>query len=145
MLIKLVAVGKLRDRFIADRCAEYARRLGAYAKFDCIELPDSDPVGEGRAILREIERERDAWPVALSEEGMEFTTSAMAGKLAALDRKALFIIGGPFGLVPEVKNRCRLVWSLSRLTFPHEIARLLFYEQLYRMLNFNHGGSYHHS
>ena len=144
MLIKIIAVGKLKDRFLADRCAEFTRRIGAYAKIECVELPDSDPAGEGRAILRELQRERDACAIALGEEGTEFTTVEMARRLAALDRKAVFVVGGPFGLAPEVKSACTMLWSLSKLTFTHEIARLLLCEQLYRMLNFNHGGSYHH-
>ena len=64
--------------------------------------------------------------------------------MAQRDSKVCFLIGGPFGLAQEIRDTVHLKWSLSPLTFPHELARLLFYEQLYRVLNFNNGGSYHH-
>ena len=80
----------------------------------------------------------------LSEEGKLLTTGAFASYISAADRKIVFVIGGPFGLTPEVKARATLLWSLSPLTFTHELARLLLCEQLYRALNFNAGGSYHH-
>ena len=78
------------------------------------------------------------------EEGKLFTTAQFAQKISAIDRKMVFVIGGPFGLAPEVKERADLLWSLSPLTFTHEMARFLLCEQLYRALNLNAGGSYHH-
>ena len=144
MLLKVVAVGRLRERSFAERCDEYRKRLNAYAKLQIVEVADSDVAGEGTAILRELDRERQAEVVALSEEGKEFSTAEFAAHLAAADGKIVFVIGGPFGLAPEVKKRARFVWSLSRLTFTHEMARMLLLEQLYRCCNLNAGGSYHH-
>ena len=144
MLLKIVAVGRVRERSLAERCAEYQKRLGAYAKVQLVEVADNTIAGEGAAILRELDRERHAEVVALSEEGEEFTTAEFAARLAAADGKIVFVIGGPFGLAPEVKARARFVWSLSRLTFTHEMARMLLLEQLYRCCNLNAGGRYHH-
>ncbi len=144
MLLHIVAVGKLRSREIAALCAEFEKRLGAYAKLKITEVADSDPAGEGRAILRELDRERSAKIVVLAEEGRIFTTAEFAGRLRSCDTKVVFVLGGPFGLAPEVKARAKLLWSLSPLTFTHELARLLLLEQLYRALNFNAGGGYHH-
>ena len=144
MLLKIVAVGRVKERSFAERCDEYRKRLGAYAKVQLVEVADGDVASEGAAILRELDREHHAEVVALSEEGREFTTAEFAAHLAAADGKVVFVIGGPFGLAPEVEKRARLVWSLSRLTFTHEMARMLLLEQLYRACNLNAGGRYHH-
>ena len=144
MLIDIVAVGKLRSHEISAMCGEFAKRLGGYSRLKISELADSDPAGEGRAILRELDRARGAKVVALSEEGKLFSTVRFAEFLKNCDTRVVFVVGGPFGLSPEVKARADVLWSLSPLTFTHELARLLLLEQLYRTLNFNAGGSYHH-
>ena len=144
MLLDIVAVGKLRSHELSALCAEFAKRLGAYARLKVTELADSDVAGEGRAICRELDRARGAKTVVLSEEGKLFSTAEFAGFLKKCDTRVVFVVGGPFGLAPEVKARADLLWSLSPLTFTHEMARLLLLEQLYRALNFNAGGNYHH-
>ena len=144
MLLDVVAVGKVRSREIAALAAEFAKRLGGYARLKTTELADSDVATEGRAICRELDRVRGAKIVVLSEEGKLFTTAEFAGFLKKCDTRVVFAVGGPFGLSPEVKARADLLWSLSPLTFTHELARLLLFEQLYRALNFNAGGNYHH-
>lgn len=143
MLLKLVSVGKLKDRAMQARCDEFAKWLSPYAKLEIVELPDSNVAKEGQAILKALEKERNSVVVVLSEEGREFTSAQFAGKLGAFDRKTVFVIGGPCGLAPEVKARAELLWSLSKLTFTHELARLLLMEQLFRATNILHGGSYH--
>ncbi|MBR2344967.1 MAG: 23S rRNA (pseudouridine(1915)-N(3))-methyltransferase RlmH [Lentisphaeria bacterium] len=142
---KLIAVGKMRDKFCEQQCAGFLTRAGAYGKCECVTIPDSDVAGEGKAILRELDKERNAIVVVLTEEGKEFTTAEFAKFLERADRKLVFVIGGPFGLAPEVKQRAALLWSLSKLTFTHEMARFLFCEQLYRGLNLLNGGAYHHA
>ena len=121
MLIKLVLVGRLKDRAMQARCDEFAKWLSPYAKLEVVELPDS----------------------TVAKEGREFTSVQFAEKLGSYDRKIVFVIGGPYGLAPEVKQRADLLWSLSKLTFTHELARLLLFEQLFRATNILHGGSYH--
>lgn len=143
-LVKLVAVGKMRDRFFDTRCQEFLTRINAYGRCETVILPDSDVAGEGKAILRELDKERGSLIIALTEEGREFTTREFSGILEAADRKMVFIIGGPFGLAPEVKSRADRIIALSKMTFTHEMARLIFLEQLYRGLNLLNGGSYHH-
>ena len=143
-MVKLIAVGRMRDRFCEQQCSEFLTRCRPYGRVECVTVPDADVAAEGRSILRELDKERSAIVVALSEEGREFTTEEFSEYLGKADRKLVFVIGGPFGLAPEVKSRARLVWSLSRLTFTHEMARFLFCEQLYRAMNLLNGGSYHH-
>ena len=144
MLLHIVAVGRVRSREIAALCADFEKRLGAYAKLKITEVADSDPAGEGKAIMRELDKERSAEIVVLAEEGRTFTTAEFSARLKRCDTKVVFVLGGPFGLAPEVKARAKLLWSLSPLTFTHELARLVLLAQLYRTLNFNAGGSYHH-
>ena len=143
MLIKVLVVGRLKDRAIQARCDEFAKWLGPYAKLEVQELPDSNVAKEGLAILKALERERGAALVALSEEGKEFTSVKFAEVLGKFDRKVVFVIGGPYGLAPEIRAKADLLWSLSRLTFTHELARLLLFEQLFRAVNILHGGGYH--
>lgn len=144
MLMKIIVVGKPKDKTLGAKSAEFVSRCQAYGKVECVELPDSDVAKEGKALMRELEKEKNSFVFVLSEEGKLFTTVAFAEKIASIDRKMVFIIGGPFGLASEVKARADILWSLSPLTFTHEMARFLLCEQLYRALNFNAGGSYHH-
>ena len=144
MLCKIIVVGKPKDKVLGAKSAEFLSRCGAYGKVECVELPDSDVAKEGKALMKELEKEKNSFVFVLSEEGKLFTTAQFAQKISGIDRKIVFVIGGPFGLAPEVKARADLLWSLSPLTFTHEMARFLLCEQLYRALNFNAGGSYHH-
>ena len=144
MLCKIIVVGKPKDKVLGAKSAEFLSRCGAYGKVECVELPDSDVAKEGKSLMKELEKEKNSFVFVLSEEGKLFTTATFAQKISAIDRKIVFVIGGPFGLAPEVKARADLLWSLSPLTFTHEMARFLLCEQLYRALNFNAGGSYHH-
>ncbi|NMA45067.1 MAG: 23S rRNA (pseudouridine(1915)-N(3))-methyltransferase RlmH [Lentisphaerae bacterium] len=143
MLIKIITVGKLKDRALQARCDEFAKWLGPYAKVEQRELVDSDVEREGAAINKELDRDRSAALIVLSEEGREFSSVAFAEQLGRFDRKVVFVIGGPYGLASAVKARADILWSLSKLTFTHEIARLLLYEQLFRAVNILHGGRYH--
>ncbi len=142
MLIKILAVGKLKDKGLQSRCEEYIKWLGAYGKAEIQELPDSTVAKEGQAILKALEKERGS-VVVLSEEGREFTSEKFAGWLGTQDCKVTFVIGGPYGLSQEVKQRADMLWSLSKLTFTHEMARFLLTEQLFRACNILHGGKYH--
>ena len=81
----------------------------------------------------------------MSEEGKEYTTADFAAFIGKIDRKIVFIIGGPYGLAKDIRRGADLLWSLSKLTFTHEIARLLLFEQLFRVLNLNAGGHYHNA
>ena len=140
---KIIAVGKMKDKHLESLTAEILTRLRKYGKTEITILPDSDVAREGSAIIRELDKERNSAIFVLSEEGTEWNTIQFAAKLEALDRRAVFVIGGPFGLAPEVKKKATLLWSLSKLTFTHELARLLLFEQLFRGINILHNGNYH--
>ncbi len=143
-MVKVVAVGKMRDRLFESRCQEFLTRLSAYGKCELVILPDSNALNEGKAMLRELERDRGAQVIVLTEEGKEFTTREFSSYLGGIDRKIVFIIGGPYGISDEVKARADKLMALSKMTFTHEMARMIFLEQLYRALNLLNGGAYHH-
>lgn len=142
--IKIIAVGRMKDRNLDKLIGELLVRLRKYGKTELMTLPDSNVASEGSAIIRELEKERNSTIFVLSEEGVQWSTVQFAAKLEELDRRAVFVIGGPFGLAPEVKQRANHLWSLSKLTFTHEMARFLLCEQLFRALNYLNGGGYHH-
>lgn len=158
MQIQVVAVGKIRDRFIADGIAEYEKRLRPYGKVAITEIdearrPDNpSPAQEDQALAREGEKILAAVPdgayvIALAVHGRPHSSM----DLAALIRKQgingtsrlVFIIGGDLGLSPAVLERCNLRLSLSPMTFTHPMARLILLEQVYRAFRINRGEPYH--
>lgn len=148
----LLYVGGRPEPLWEALCAEYRRRLQRLLAWQELRVPLAagrryDPQGalarEGKAILQELSaRER---VVALDERGKEWSTEELARFLEVHlpSGPLVFVIGSDLGLHPEVLDRAFTRWSLSRLTLPHELARLLVMEQLYRALDFLAGGSYH--
>ena len=143
MLLKVLVIGKLKDKNFQSRIVEYSKWLTQNNKIEILELPDSTKEKENELLLKHIEKENHAYIVALSEDGKELTSRELASKLGAIQQKIVFIIGGPCGLTNEVKEKADFLWSLSKLTFTHEFARLILLEQLFRASNIQMGGSYH--
>ncbi len=143
MLLKVLVIGRLKDKNFQSRIVEYSKWLTQNNKIEILELPDSTKEKENELLLKHIEKENHAYIVALSEDGKELTSRELASKLGAIQQKIVFIIGGPYGLTDEVKQRADFLWSLSKLTFTHEFARLILLEQLFRASNIQMGGSYH--
>ena len=143
MLLKVLVIGKLKDKHFQSRVEEYSKWLTQNNKIEILELPDSTKEKENELLLKHIEKENHAYIVALSEDGKELTSRELASKLGSVQQKTVFIIGGPYGLTPEVKQRADFLWSLSKLTFTHEFARLILLEQLFRASSIQMGGSYH--
>ena len=156
--VKLISVGKLRERFYIDAFAEYRKRLGAYCRFDCADvaeqrLPDAPGEAQIRAALEKESAEilravpEDAYLVALCVEGRQEPSEYMEELIAARENsgkpKLCFVIGGSYGLSESVKKRadCRL--SMSKMTFPHHLARVMLAEQIYRAFKIGEGSRYH--
>lgn len=138
--LRLIAVGKVRKAWIAEGIAMYLKRLPGLT---ITELRDATPEREAAAITAALRP--DERLVVLSEEGSSGGDStAFAARLADLgpDRLA-FVIGGAAGIHPPLRARAHWLLSLSPLTFPHELARLLLLEQLYRARSILEGGPYH--
>ena len=141
----VIAIGKMKNRSLAMLCDDFSQRLKRQGNFELIELKDGDVESEGLRILEVLAKRSDARIYAMAEEGMTRTSQRLADELYALQgRPAIFILGGAYGLSDTVKARADALFALSPLTFTHEIARMLVYEQLYRAVAIQTGSKYHH-
>lgn len=141
----VIAVGKMKNRSLAALCDDFATRLKRQGNFELIELKDGDVESEGQRILETLAKRPGARVYAMGEEGTVRSSRKLAGQLQSLQgQPAVFIIGGAYGLSNAVKQRSDELFSLSPMTFTHEIARLLVCEQLYRAVSINSGSKYHH-
>ena len=156
--IQLLCVGKLKEKFYADAVSEYAKRLGAYCKLSVVELPEERlPDRPSRALIdAALDREGDrilakipagSVIIALCVEGNALSSEELA---ARMDKWAVqggsqltFLIGGSYGLHSKVKQRAALRLSMSPMTFPHHLARVMVLEQIYRAFKINEGSNYH--
>lgn len=156
--VQIICTGKLKEEFWRSAAAEFEKRLSRYCSLSIKELPevslpenpsaaqiDSALKKEGEAILKEISK--DSFVCALCIEGKEFSSEEFADKIERLAAsgmsKLTFIIGSSFGLSDEVKERCHLKLSFSKMTFPHQMFRVLLLEQIYRAFSILGGGKYH--
>ncbi|HGZ3545218.1 TPA: 23S rRNA (pseudouridine(1915)-N(3))-methyltransferase RlmH [Streptococcus pneumoniae] len=158
MKIKVVTVGKLKEKYLKDGIAEYSKRISRFAKFEMIELsdektPDKASESENQKIL-EIEGQRILSKIAdrdfvivLAIEGKTFFSEEFSKQLEETSIKGFstltFIIGGSLGLSSSVKNRANLSVSFGRLTLPHQLMRLVLVEQIYRAFKIQQGFPYH--
>lgn len=157
--IDLICVGKLNAKYFAEGVAEYQKRLMAFANFRIVELPEekieeknaSEAVTkraldrEGRAILSSVRK--GAAIVALCVEGKQISSEELADYLAERAGSGAgdvaFVIGSSHGLADEVKRAAALRFSMGRITMPHQLARLVLTEQIYRACTINAGMKYH--
>lgn len=158
MKIKVVTVGKLKEKYLKDGLAEYSKRISRFAKLEMIELadektPDRASESENQKIL-EIEGQRILskvgdrdFVIALAIEGKTFSSEEFSKQLEEASIKGFstltFIIGGSLGLAQGVKKRANLSVSFGRLTLPHQLIRLVLVEQIYRAFTIQQGSPYH--
>ena len=143
MRVRLIAVGSRMPKWVREAYEDYITRLGSALKISLVEI-EPGPRSAGRPPQKAMESEaqkllaavrKDEYVVALDERGAEMTTRELAAWLKNRmqeGRDLAFLIGGPDGFAPEVLGRSDLKWSLSRLTFPHALVRVVLAEQLYR-------------
>ena len=158
MKIKIVTVGKLKEKYLKDGIAGYTKRISRFTKLEMIELADEKTPDkaselenqkiletEGARILSKV-GERD-FVVVLAIEGKTFSSEEFSKQLEQASIKGYstltFIIGGSLGLAPVVKNRANLSVSFGRLTLPHQLMRLVLVEQIYRAFTIQQGSPYH--
>ena len=158
MKIKVVTVGKLKEKYLKDGISEYSKRISRFAKLEMIELadektPDKASESENQKIL-EIEGQRILskvgdrdFVIVLAIEGKTFSSEELSKQLEEASIKGFstltFIIGGSLGLSSAVKNRANLSVSFGRLTLPHQLMRLVLAEQIYRAFTIQQGSPYH--
>lgn len=144
--VRSISVGKIKERGIADAVADYEGRIGRYARFDAVVLPDL-PVGELVQRFQKSIPER-AFTVALEVEGKRLTSQGLAKVVGSAEQNAksalVFLIGGAYGLPKEISDGASLKLSLSDMTLPHRLARLFLVEQVYRAFTILRGEPYSH-
>lgn len=155
--LKLITVGNLKESYLRDACAEYAKRLGAFCRFEEIQLKESkipdNPscseiasalASEAKSILPLLSSK--AFKIALCVEGKQFSSEELAAHIERVmdtSSEICFVIGSSHGLDESVKSRCDLRLSVSKLTFPHQLMRLIIIEAIYRCFNIIKGTKYH--
>lgn len=155
--VKIIVVGNLKESYLREAVAEYTKRLGAFCTPEIIEirearLPDSPSQGEIAAALADEGRRilaacpARAVKVALCVEGRQMSSPELAEYIGAASARAsclCFIVGGSYGLDEAVKSACEMRLSFSRLTFPHQLMRVILLEAVYRAFNIQKGTKYH--
>lgn len=159
MRITIAAVGKIKEKYLAQGIAEFTKRLGPYCKLAIVEVDEEKmpehPSGAERekALAREGERllkhvREGSYCIVLDVYGKALSSEELSAHFdrCALDGKSdlVFLIGGAFGLSPQVRQSARLRLSFSRMTFTHQMVRLLLVEQVYRAFKISRGENYHH-
>lgn len=156
--IKIIATGSLKESYLKDACQEYKKRLGAWCRVEEIELKEEKlPEGpsqsqidlalerEAKAIFEKISNK--SYVIAMCVEGKQLSSQELATKLEEIassgKSEICFIIGSSFGLHKSVKDRADFKLSISKLTFPHQLLRVILYETTYRSLSIVNGTKYH--
>ena len=156
MKILLIVVGKTDQQWLTEGISQYIDRLSHYSQFELQVIPDIrntrsmeaqvQKVREGEQILKLLQPSDDVW--LLDDKGREMTSPEMARwlekRMAQSTKRLVFIIGGPYGFSPDVYDRVPGRLSLSRMTFSHQMVRLIFVEQLYRAFSIINNLPYHH-
>ena len=156
--VTLIAMGKLNEKFYLSAAAEYEKRLSGYCDFKLLELPEvrlpenPSPAEIQAGLEKEAELifskiPKGAWLCVLTPEGMLLSSEALAAKMKDVKlsgkSSACFLIGSSFGMSPRVKEKADFKLSMSPMTFPHHLARIMVLEQLYRAESIQAGSKYH--
>ena len=156
--VSIICVGKLKEKFYAEASAEYIKRLSRFCKLEILELPedrlpdDPSPAQIEAALSKEADNIRaklpaSAYIIAMCVEGKTRSSEELARLMADSANQGashvVFLIGGSFGLHPSVKELATVRLSMSPMTFPHHLARVMLLEQIYRGYQINNGSKYH--
>lgn len=156
--VTIICEGKLKEKYLRDACAEYAKRLSAYCKLNIVELnphriSESPSSAEIDAVLQAESVEilskipSNAKVYAMCIEGKQMPSEKLAEEISSCAvhgySNIVFIIGGSHGLSESVKKRADFRLSMSEMTFPHQLARVMLLEQIYRAYQISTGGKYH--
>ena len=156
MKVKLIVIGKTKSKFLLDGENEYVKRLNHYCKFSELIIPDVKNTGklskkelkekEGNLILQSIKN--NDYVILLDDKGLALSSTGFAEflnkKMVSSTSELLFIVGGAFGFSESVYKRTKTKLSLSKMTFSHQMVRMIFKEQLYRAFTILKGEQYHH-
>ena len=150
-MIRIITVGNIKEKYLKEAIEEYKKRISKYTNIEIIELKDEGLFEEEKTRRIEAERiekkigERD-YIITLEIEGKELTSEEFAEKIRTIqieNSNITFIIGGSYGLDDSIKNKANLHLSFSKMTFPHQLFRVILLEQIYRAYKINNNESYH--
>ncbi len=147
--MKIICVGKIKEKFYKDAVCEYLKRISKYCKLEIIEISDESlevlaPLKEGEKILSKI-KDND-YVITLEIDGNSLNSLEFAKKIDCnfnSNKNLVFVVGGSYGLSDDVKKRSDYKLSFSSFTFPHQLFRIILLEQIYRSFKINHNENYH--
>ena len=150
-MIKIVCVGKIKEKYLRDAIDEYVKRLSKYTKLEIIELLDEGIDDKKQVMAKEKEKilksiDSKSYIILLDREGKEISSIDLAKKIdesITYHNCITFIIGGSYGVDEEIKNISNEIISFSKLTFPHQLFRVLLLEQVYRSFKIINNETYH--
>ena len=143
-MIKIVCVGKIKEKYLKDAIAEYQKRISKYTNLNIIEVKDYDYDDINKVLQEEIDSKD--YLITLEIEGKQITSEELAKTLdntLTINSNITFVIGGSYGIDQSIKNKANFHLSFSSLTFPHQLFRVLLLEQIYRAYKINNNESYH--
>lgn len=143
-MIKIICVGKLKEKYLTDGVNDYLTRVRKYHKVDLIELPDSNIENEGTEILKHITSKE--YLISLAIEGTQLSSPELAEKLDKIfisNSNITFVIGGSNGIRKDILEKSNMLLSFSKLTYPHGLFRMILLEQIYRSFKILNNESYH--
>lgn len=143
-MIKIICIGKLKEKYLIDGVNDYLTRLRKYHKIELIELPDSNIDNEGKEILKYITNKD--YIISLAIKGNELSSTELAEKIDktfVTKPNITFIIGGSNGIRQDILDKSNMLLSFSKLTYPHGLFRLILLEQIYRSFKILNNESYH--
>ena len=156
MKIKIVCVGKLKEKYLKDGIDEYSKRISRFAKVEIVELPDEkipDNPSDAQCLAvieaesEKIKKHLEGYIIALCVEGQKLSSEKLAEKIAQIqlggNSTITFVIGSSLGMSDAIKKTASLKLSFSDMTFPHQLMRLILTEQIYRAFKINNNESYH--
>ncbi|MBR1718084.1 MAG: 23S rRNA (pseudouridine(1915)-N(3))-methyltransferase RlmH [Bacilli bacterium] len=144
-MIKILCVGKIKEKFFKDAIDEYKKRLSKYTKLEIIEVSDSDSIEKEKELLLKYINEKD-YIITLEIEGKELTSPELSKKIEdilMINSNITFIIGSSNGLHSDIKALSNFKLSFSKMTFPHQLFRIILLEQIYRAFKISNNESYH--
>lgn len=155
MNIRIVCVGKLKEKYLKDGIEEYAKRLTRFCKFEIVEVAEElclDASSQNFQRTKETEGERivqklKGYCIALDLKGKMLTSEELSAKLSSLKTEGIstvsFVIGGSYGLSQKVLDNCQISICFGKITYPHQLIRLVLTEQIYRCFMIEEGSAYH--
>ena len=155
--VKFIVIGNLKESYLRDACAEYEKRLNGFCRFETVQLKE-EKLSESPSdseIKNALDREAEAiekqitpraYRIAMCVEGIQLSSNELADRLEKIEQttaEICFIIGSSYGLADSVKKNAHLRLSVSKMTFPHQLMRVLLLEGVYRAFNIRKGTRYH--